>query len=186
LRGPPRNRSDGPWASAVQLLILTCARREEIGALKWAEVDKADRQIRLDGDRTKNGEDHIVPLSDAACDLIESIPRVAGSQFVFTTTGNTPISGWSRAKEKIDELMRTQLGDAVALKPWRIHDLRRTAATGMERLGVRQQVVEALLGHIGGSKAGVTGIYQRHTYEEEKRTAIEKWAEHVTSLARTT
>jgi len=171
-----------PMGSAVQLLILTCARREEISALKWAEIDRADRQICLDGERTKNGEDHTIPLSHAAWDLIQAAPRLAGSKFVFTTTGNTPISGWSRAKAKIDEFMRTQLGNNVALKAWRIHDLRRTAATGMERLGVKQQVVEALLGHISGSKAGVTGIYQRHTYEEEKRTAIENWAEHVATL----
>jgi len=173
-----------PMGSAIQLLILTCARREEIGGLKWTEVDKEHREIRLEGERTKNGEDHTIPLSDAAWNLMQSIPHVAGSQFVFTTTSNTPISGWSRAKEKVDELMRTQLGDNVALKPWRIHDLRRTAATGMERLGVKQQVVEALLGHIAGSKAGVTGIYQRHNYEDEKRVAIEKWAQHVTTLVR--
>jgi integrase len=83
-------------------------------------------------------------------------------------------------------VMRNQLGDNVVLKPWRIHDLRRTAATGMERLGVKQQVVEALLGHIAGSKAGITGIYQRYMYEEEKRIAIEKWAEHIATLARGT
>jgi integrase len=171
-----------PMGSAVQLLILTCARREEISALKWAEIDRAGRQICLDGERTKNGDDHTIPLSHVAWDLIQAVPRLADSKFVFTTTGNTPISGWSRAKAKIDDFMRTQLGNNVALKPWRIHDLRRTAATGMERLGVKQQVVEALLGHISGSKAGVTGIYQRHTYEEEKRTAIENWAEHVATL----
>jgi integrase len=113
--------------------------------------------------------------------LIDAIPRLAGSPFVFTTTGNTPISGWSRAKKNIDKIMGAQLDDS---KPWRIHDLRRTAATGMERLGIKQQVVEALLGHIAGSKAGVTGIYQRHTYEQEKREAIEKWAEHIASLVR--
>src|SRR5262249_56596852 len=120
--------------------------------------------------------------------------RIAGSKFVFTTTGNTPISGWSHAKETIDLIMvaraqnearnRGEDADNVIIKPWRIHDLRRTAATGMERLGVKQQVVEALLGHIAGSKAGVTGIYQRHTYEQEKRDALINWAKYVASLAR--
>jgi integrase len=171
-----------PMGSAVQLLILTCARREEISALKWAEIDRADRQICLGGERTKNGEDHTIPLSHAAWDLIQSIPRLVGSQFVFTTTGNTPISGWSHAKEKIDEMMRAQPAGNVVVKPWRIHDLRRTAATGMERLGIKQQVVEALLGHMAGSKAGVIGIYQRHAYEQEKREALEKWTEHVAVL----
>ena len=70
----------------------------------------------------------------------------------------------------------------LTLAPWRIHDLRRTIATGMERLGIRLQVVEALLGHIAGSRAGVVGIYQRYTYDEEKRVAVEKWAEHISTL----
>ena len=75
-------------------------------------------------------------------------------------------------------------GTQVSLAPWRIHDLRRTVATGMERLGIRLQVVEALLGHVAGSRAGVVGIYQRHTYDEEKREAVEKWAEHIAFLRR--
>ena len=170
-----------PMGSAIQLLILTCARREEIGALQWREVNRARNEIHLEGERTKNGEDHTIPLSVAAQDLIDTIPRVAGSPFVFTTTGNTPISGWSRAKENIDKVMGARLHDC---KPWRIHDLRRTGATGLERLGIKQQVVEALLGHIAGSRAGVIGIYQRHTYEEEKRDAIEKWAGHIACLLR--
>jgi integrase len=183
-----------PMGSGIQLLILTCARREEIGALRWQEVNRARNEIHLEGERTKNGEDHTIPLSVAAQDLIDTVPRVAGSPFVFTTTGNTPISGWSRAKKNIDEILlaRAQLAardrgenpDKVNLAQWRIHDLRRTAATGMERLGIKQQVVEALLGHIAGSRAGVIGIYQRHTYEEEKRDAIEKWAEHIACLLR--
>ena len=116
----------------------------------------------------------------------------AESKFVFTTTGKTPISGWSHAKERLDELMISQLkgcrrddgSEEVELKPWRIHDLRRTAATGMERFGVKQQVVEALLGHTAGSKAGITGIYQLHTYEDEKRDAVDRWTKHVASLIR--
>jgi hypothetical protein len=102
------------------------------------------------------------------------------------TTGKTPISGWSRAKEKLEELMLARLAskkqpedadDKIELKPWRIYDLRRTAATGMERLDIKQQVVEALLGHTAGSKAGITGIYQFHTCEDEKRAALEKCAQ---------
>jgi integrase len=178
-----------PMGSAIQLLILTCARRDEIGALEWQEIDKARKEIRLAGERTKNGEEHIIPLSIAAKKLIDALPSVEGSKFVFTTTGETPISGWSRAKQNVDEVMLAELkarhridADKADLKPWRVHDLRRTAATGMERLGIKQQVVEALLGHTAGSKAGVTGIYQLHAYEAEKRAALEKWAKHVTSI----
>jgi integrase len=178
--------------SAIQLLILTCARRDEIGALEWHEIDPSGHKIRLEGERTKNGEEHIIPLSSVAQKLIKALPRIAESKFVFTTTGKTPVSGWSRTKEKLDELMLSQLkahgrddgSRGIELKPWRIHDLRRTAATGMERLGIKQQVVEALLGHTAGSKAGITGIYQLHTYEEEKRDAIDRWTKHVASLIR--
>jgi integrase len=181
-----------PMGSAIQLLILTCARRDEIGALEWHEIDPSGHKIRLEGERTKNGEEHIIPLSSVAQKLIKALPRIAESKFVFTTTGKTPVSGWSRTKEKLDELMLSQLkahgrddgSRGIELKPWRIHDLRRTAATGMERLGIKQQVVEALLGHTAGSKAGITGIYQLHTYEEEKRDAIDRWTKHVASLIR--
>jgi integrase len=115
-----------------------------------------------------------------AREIIDAVPRIDGCPFVFSTTGSTPISGWSRAKINLDEIMRAKAGSE--LKPWRIHDIRRTVATGLERLGVKQQVVEALLGHTAGSKAGVTGIYQRHDYKDEKRKALELWAEHVTSV----
>ena len=164
-----------PIGSAIQLLMLTAARRDEIGALQWSEVDRTRNELHLAGARTKNGEPHTIPLSTAARSLIDALPRVAGSTLVFTTTGTTPISGWSRAKRNVDQLM-------PEAAPWRVHDLRRTVATGMERLGIRLQVVEALLGHVAGSRAGVVGIYQRHTYDDEKREALQKWAEHLASL----
>ena len=173
-----------PMGSAIQLLVLTCARREEISALRWTEIDTERNQILLKGDidRTKNGEDHIIPLSTMARELIDVAPRLAGSSFVFSTTTTTPISGWSKVKARIDSLMRAELGEAF--ESWRLHDLRRTAATGLERLGVPLQVTEALLGHTAGSKGGIAGIYQLHDYAEEKRAAIEKWARHVASLLR--
>lgn len=173
-----------PMGSAIQLLVLTCARREEIGALRWTEIDTERNQILLKGDldRTKNSEDHIIPLSTKARELIDATPRVAGSPFVFSTTTTTPISGWSKVKVRIDNMMRAELGEAF--EPWRFHDLRRTAATGLERLGVPLQVTEALLGHTAGSKGGIAGIYQLHDYAEEKRAAIEKWAQHITTVVR--
>ena len=95
-------------------------------------------------------------------------------EFVFSANGHRHVASWSDAKEKIDTM--------VALLPWRIHDLRRTVATGMQRLGVQLQVVEAVLGHVAGSRAGVVGIYQRHDYAAEKRAALEAWGAHVTAL----
>jgi integrase len=99
---------------------------------------------------------------------------VKGSPFVFTVTGVTPVSGFVRAKEKLDQLS--------GVKDWRLHDLRRTVATGLQRLGTRLEVTEAVLGHTSGSRAGVVGIYQRHDWAEEKRAALDAWARHVVSL----
>jgi integrase len=161
-----------PFGDAVRLLILTGARREEIGQLRRGEI--ADGQIRLSGDRTKNGEPHEIPLSAPAIDLLTGLPWVNGSELVFTTNGHNSISGWSRAKSALDNLAN--------IAPWRIHDLRRTVATGLQRLGANLQVVEAVLGHISGSRAGVVGIYQRHNYANEKRAALEAWGENVIAL----
>ena len=161
-----------PFGRAVQLLLLTGSRREEIGALRWSEV--GETEIKLEGTRTKSGEPHTIPLSAQAFELLASLPRIADSDFVFTTTGRGPIVGWDGAKTKLDV--------GAKIKPWRIHDLRRTVATGMQKLGVGLQAVEAVLGHVSGSRAGVVGIYQRHTYDAEKRAALEAWGTHVSVL----
>ncbi len=161
-----------PFGPAFQLLIVTGARREEIGRLKWSEID--GDTIRLKGDRTKNGEAHDIPLSAPARALLERVPRIAGSEFVFTANGHKPVAAWSTAKERLDAI--------VPIAPWRIHDLRRVVASGCQRLGIGLQVVEAILGHIAGSRAGIVGIYQRHTYADEKRSALEAWGAHVMAL----
>jgi integrase len=161
-----------PFGTVVQLLILTGARREEIGQLKRSEI--IDDTISLKGDRTKNGEPHDIPLSAPALTLLKDAPRIGHSEYVFTTTGKTPVSGWSRAKSELDEI--------TGVTDWRIHDLRRVAATGLQKLGTPLQVTEAILGHVSGSRAGVVGIYQRHDYANEKRSALESWGEHVMAL----
>jgi integrase len=161
-----------PFGIAVQLLILTGARREEIGQLKWSEI--ADNTISLRGTRTKNGEPHDIPLSAPALALLEDVPRIGNSDYIFTTNGKTPISGWSHAKSELDKI--------ASVTDWRIHDLRRVVATGLQKHGTPLQVTEAVLGHISGSRAGVVGIYQRHNYVNEKRAALEAWGEHVKAL----
>jgi integrase len=161
-----------PFGSALKLLILTGARREEIGQLRWNEI--AGNVISLDGARTKNGESHLIPLSKPALAVIESGKRIAGSQFVFSLNGMKHIRAWSHAKSRLDEL--------VEIAPWRIHDLRRTTATGLQKLKTPLQVTEAILGHTAGSRAGVIGIYQRHDYADEKRAALETWGAHVMAL----
>ena len=161
-----------PSGRAAQLLALTGARREEVSALRWVEIE--GNTITLSGARTKNGEPHDIPLSSAAMKLIKRLPRIAGSEYVFTVDGKLPISGWSRAKARLDEL--------VQIEPWRLHDLRRTLATGCQKMGVNLQVVEAILGHTAGSRGGIVGVYQRHNYADEKRTALEAWGAHVMGL----
>jgi integrase len=161
-----------PYGSIIKLLILTGCRREEIGQLKWSEID--GDKIVLGGQRTKNGEAHIIPLSAPACAIIEDLPRIAGCEFVITHNGVKPVAAWGRAKALIDAIAN--------IAPWVVHDLRRTTATGLQKLGTPLQVTEAVLGHTGGSRAGVVGIYQRHDYANEKRTALEVWGAHVMAL----
>lgn len=160
------------------MLVLTAARREEITALCWSEI--VSDAIELTGERTKNGEPHSIPLTASAAAILGGAPRIAGSEYVFTTTGKTPVSGWSKAKRELDKESERQLGQPLA--PWRLHDLRRKAATGLQRLGFPLQVIEAVLGHISGSRAGVVGIYQRHSFADEKRAALNAWAAHVEAV----
>jgi integrase len=163
-----------PFGTAVQLLILTAARREEIGQLRWSELDLNHVAIRLKGERTKNNEPRDIPLAAPAWALLQGVPRVADSDFVFSTNRTTAISGWSRAKRQLDAL--------APIASWRLHDLRRSVATGLQRLGISLQTIEAVLGHVGGSRSGIVGVYQRHSFDAEKRVALEAWGRHVTSL----
>ena len=164
--------SDGPYGSATRLLVLTGARREEITRLRWSEID--GDSIKLEGNRTKTGAPHIIALSKAAQALLASIARIADSDFVFTGSGKKPLAAWSRPKILLDA--------ASGVTNWRIHDLRRTVATGMQKLGISLQVTEAVLGHTSGSRGGIVGVYQRHDYAAEKRAALEAWGEYVTAL----
>jgi len=159
-----------PFGPATKLLILTAARREEIGALRWSEIH--GNEIHLPGERSKAGEPRIIPLSPAAVELIGALPRTG--EHVFTTNGTTAIGGWSKAKRALDAAAAEANGGPLAA--WRMHDIRRSVATNLQRLGVGLQVVESVLGHVSGSRAGVVGVYQRHRFETEKRQALEAWA----------
>jgi integrase len=161
-----------PFGDALRLLILTGARREEIGQLKWSEV-RGDL-IALEGARTKNAEPHNIPLSLAASTLLQRVPRIADSDRVFTTNGKTSVSGWSRAKSNLDALS--------GVHDWRVHDLRRTVATGLQKLGVNLQTIEAVLNHTSGSRSGVVGVYQRHSFDAEKRAALDAWGKHLMAV----
>ena len=161
--------ADGVYGLVVRMLALTGARREEIAQLRWSEI--AGNTITLEGSPTKTGAPHIIPLSSAAQTLLASVPRIAGSDYVFTANGTKPITAWSSPKIALDA--------ASGVTGWRIHDLRRTVATGMQKLGVTLQVVEAVLGHTSGSRGGIVGVYQRHDYAKEKAAALKLWGNHV-------
>jgi integrase len=163
---------EGPYGAAARLLMLTGARREEISQLKWGEI--VGTNIELAADRTKNGEAHTIPLSTPAREVLASIKRAAGDYIFSVDGGKKPLNGWSPAKVKLDK--------AANIAPWRIHDLRRTLATGLQKMGVNLQTTEAVLGHTSGSRAGVVGIYQRHDYATEKAAALEAWGAHVIGL----
>jgi integrase len=165
-----------PFGSALKLLLLTGCRLNEITGARWDELSEDGSALCLPSGRTKNHRAHVVPLSPLAREVIAAVPRVEGP-FVFTTTGTTPISGWSKAKQELDTAM------GAGVPPWRLHDLRRTAASGMQRLGVRAEVIERALNHVSGSYGGVAGIYQRDPLADEVRTALERWAAHVQGVA---
>jgi integrase len=162
---------DNDYGRIIKLLMLTASRRDEIGSLRWSEIDLDAHTITLPGDRTKNSEAHVIPLSASALAILKTAPRRAKRDNVFGLRQNA-FSGWSKSKAIFDKTLK--------LKAWRLHDLRRTAATRMaDPLGVQPYVIEAALNHISGHKAGVAGIYNRATYEKEKREALDRWAAHL-------
>jgi integrase len=163
------------YAGFVELLILTGQRLREVSELRWAEIDLENRVWLLPRERAKNGVEHSIPLSDQVVGILKRLPRIAGSDFVFTLNGRNPIRGTDMVKRRIDRL-------APPMPPWVLHDLRRTVASGMARLGVNLPVIEKLLNHVSGSFAGIVGVYQRHSFADEKRAAMAAWAQHVEQL----
>jgi integrase len=164
------------FGKIVKLLILTGARRTEISGLRWSELEKTAGTWTLPKERSKNKRAHTLPLPAAASRILDSIPHMAGRDLLFGAWSTNGFGDW-RAKERLDK----KLGDAV--KPWVVHDLRRSVATGMANLGVQPHVIEAVLNHVSGSKSGVAGIYNRASYAKETKTALGLWADHVLALA---
>lgn len=183
-----------PFGPFFRLLIMTGQRRAEVAAISWAELDRVSATWTIPADRAKNGVAHIVPLSPEAKAEFDRLATVGmptndgreaehwpNSGYVLSTTGRTPISGFTKAKNALDAHVEKDRGGRP-LAAWRIHDLRRSAATGFQRLGIRFEVTEAVLNHVSGAKGGIAGIYQRHDWKEEKRTALDAWARHIRSI----
>ena len=183
-----------PFGSIGKLLLLTGARRSEIAEARWQEIDLAAKTLTLPGSRTKNGEPSQIPLSDAAAEIISALPRIEGkAALLFSTTGATPVSGFSRSREVIERAMVAKLREAAtergqdpekveAPKPWTLHDLRRTCASGMASLKIAPHVIEAVLNHKNGTIKGVAKVYNRYSYAAEKRAALDAWARRLNAI----
>lgn len=182
-----------PFGPMYRLLIGTGQRREEVAGLDWAELDRGGSSWRLPASRAKNNVASIIHLSNlmlAELDAMAGKGKWPKKGFVLTTTGKAAVSGYSRAKSRLDramlDLATEEAADGERMLPipaWRVHDFRRTFATGMQKLGVRFEVTEAVLNHVSGSKSGVAGVYQRHDWKAEKRAALDAWGAHIESVA---
>lgn len=166
-----------PYGPIVRLLLLTGQRRDEVRGMDWAEVSLDLSTWAIPGERTKNGKASVVPLSAPAQAILRARLTVMREQrrgLVFPGEGGKVRFGnWSKSKVELDK--------ATGVTGWRLHDLRRTVATGLQRLGVRLEVTEAVLNHVSGTRGGIVGIYQRHDWAAEKRAALEGWAAHLLS-----
>ncbi len=170
-----------PFGSLFQFLLSTGQRREEAAGIDWRELNRSRAEWVIPAGRAKNNKEHLVPLNRLAVAILDA--AADGDEWpkkglIFTTTGTTAVSGYSRAKSRLDREM-AKLNRDEAVDPWRLHDLRRTLATGFQRLGARFEVTEAVLNHVSGSKSGVAGVYQRHDWKQEKADALTAWAVHI-------
>ena len=163
-----------PYKEFVHLLILAGQRRNEVSCLPWNELDLDKRLWTLPGSRAKNGHEHTIPLSDQALAIICSLPRTR--EFVLPSINGIPINSHGDVKDRLDAAM------PPGTLHWVFHDIRRTVASGMARLGVNLPVIEKCINHVGGSFGGIVGIYQRHSFADEKRSAMQAWANFVESL----
>jgi integrase len=169
-----------PFGAVMKLLLLTGARLNEVAGMRRDEIDTHEGKDvwRIPGSRTKNKRAHAVPLPPTARQIVEDAAertKVLDTPLIFTTTGATSISGWSKKKKQLDKLM----GNPA---PWRLHDLRRTAVTGMARAGADIAVIERAVNHISGSFGGIVGVYQKHKYEDEVRLALQAWERLLLSI----
>jgi integrase len=179
------NNVGQPWGHLGKMLLLTGQRLGEV-------VNMTDQEIsgslwQLASERTKNGRAHDVHLSHAARSVLKAVERVKSMpQYVFTTTGRSALQGFHKGRihlaMQMQRIASEEKGRVVDIPHWTFHDLRRTAATGMARLGIPVRVTEAVLNHISGTGGGIVAVYQRHDYADEKREALEAWSRFVTSL----
>jgi integrase len=178
-----------PFSSVFKVLLLTGQRKNEVAGMRWREVDLDAGAWTIAKERCKNGKAHTVDLHPEAVRLLDPLGDAAAPRLmkntekedlVYSTTGRTPVSGFSKVKARVDARMKEILGDKF--QPWRIHDLRRTTASGMAVLGFQPHVIERVLNHVSGAQGGLVSVYQRHEYRDERKRAILAWGDHVMGL----
>jgi integrase len=167
------DRLGWPFGALYKLLLVTAQRRSEVAGMTWDELDLEKRVWTIPRERAKNDRAHTVHLSDLAVEIIDSLPRQK-SRLVFTTNGERHVSGYSRSKAGLDR--------AMGKDDWILHDLRRTAATGMARLNIPPHVVDKILNHTSGTIRGVAAVYNRFEYIEERKAALLAWSSYIEAL----
>jgi integrase len=158
---------DDPFGKIVRLLILTGCRRQEIGGLKWSEVNIDGGTITISAERSKNHRALELPLPAVAFDIIKSVPKSGDCLF-----GQAGFTGFEKAKAAFKD----------GIDAWNIHDIRRSVATGMAEIGTEPHVIEAILNHASGHKAGVAGTYNRAGYSKQMKTALSMWSDHISTV----
>jgi integrase len=165
-----------PFCQTLRVLLLTGARLNEVASMKRDELSTDGLTWHLPAERSKNGLAHTVPLAPMVREILSKVDKIAGSDFVFTSTGKVPVAGFGKIKPQLDAAMK-------GVPHWRLHDLRRTCVTGMAELGIRPDVIELAVNHrSGSSRRGVAGIYNRSELLPERKVALERWAAHVERL----
>jgi integrase len=165
-----------PFGSIYLLLTITGQRLNEVASMKWEDLNLKENHWTIQADDNKPERLHVVPLSSLALNVIESVPRVAETGFLFSTTGITAVSGFGKAKNRLNQLSN--------VTDWKTHDLRRTATTFMAQLGVAPHVAEAVLNHSSGIVSGVAGVYNRYSYLKEKQDALDLWADKLEAIVK--
>jgi integrase len=167
---------DDDHGRIVRLLILLGSRRQEIGGLRWGELDLDAGSWTLPAERSKNHRSHTIALPASALEIVRAIPQ-GDRDHLFGHRAGAAFMAWSQGKQELDRRL------AGFVQPWRVHDIRRTVATRMADIGIEPHVIEACLNHYSGHRAGVAGVYNRARYEQATKLALVKWADHVLALA---
>ncbi|HXP05454.1 MAG TPA: tyrosine-type recombinase/integrase [Stellaceae bacterium] len=162
-----------PFATIYKILLLTGARLREIADAKWEHLDLDAATLTVPAERSKTGDALLIPLPPAAVELFRAVPRFTGPYVFSTTAGRAPVQTFSRAKTKLDAAI------AAPIPAFVTHDFRRAVRSGLGRLGVPAVVAELCLGH---KQPGIVGVYDRHSYFDEKRDALRKWQDHLMAI----